>query len=302
VPRRRVGARAREYASSALAVSHELEGELTARAGDALALVEAHLGNGDELHALCSLPEMGGSGIRRAAALGLFELSRANYVLADEHLTRALELIKKAGIREPGIDRVHANAAETAIALGDPARAERIAEFLKEHGERTGHCWSLAAGERLRALVAAARRDLDAASDACARALAHHDTLPMPLERARTLLVKGVVERRTRRRGQAKESFEEALALFEASGARLWAERARAELGRVGLRRSAGHELTEGERSVAELAARGLTRRQVAAALHVSPKTVDATLVRVYRKLGIGSRAELGSRIIELQK
>jgi DNA-binding CsgD family transcriptional regulator len=123
----------------------------------------------------------------------------------------------------------------------------------------------------------------------------------MPLERARTLLVKGVTERRLRRRGQARLTFAAALVAFEETGARLWAERARAELARLGLRRAESDELTEAERRVAELAARGLTRRDVAAALHVSPKTVDATLGRVYRKLGIHSRAELGARLVELQ-
>jgi DNA-binding NarL/FixJ family response regulator len=121
----------------------------------------------------------------------------------------------------------------------------------------------------------------------------------MPFELARTLLVKGVIERRARRRGRAKESFEQALAIFERVGARLWAERARQELKRVGLRRSSGDELTAAERRVAELAAQGMTNREVAAALFLSPKTVEANLSRTYRKLGITSRAELGARMAE---
>jgi DNA-binding NarL/FixJ family response regulator len=127
-----------------------------------------------------------------------------------------------------------------------------------------------------------------------------HEQLAMPFERARTLLVKGVIERRARRRGQAKMSFERALEIFEHIGARLWAERARAELDRVGLRRTSGADLTEGERRVAELTAKGLANREVAAALFMSPKTVEANLSRAYRKLGIRSRAELGARMAEL--
>jgi DNA-binding CsgD family transcriptional regulator len=292
---------AREHAASALSLSQELEaGGLTTLAADALALVEAHLGNVDEVYAL-QQRHAGGSATRREAVLGVLELSRARYEAADRHLSTSLELIEATGIREPGIYRVHADAAEAAVALGDLERAERIARFLEEHGEGRHHRWSSATGARVQALLAAARGDLDEASRACEQALAHHEALPMPLERARTLLVKGIIDRRARRRRQAKESFEKALELFEASGARLWAERARAELARVGLRRSPGNALTEGERSVAALTARGLTRRQAAAALHVSPKTVDATLGRVYRKLGIGSRAELGARMAELQ-
>jgi DNA-binding CsgD family transcriptional regulator len=122
----------------------------------------------------------------------------------------------------------------------------------------------------------------------------------MPFERGRTLLVRGALERRARRRRQAKASFEQALAIFEHVGARLWAERARGELERVGLRRTVGGGLTEGERRVAELAARGLTNREVAATLFMSTKTVDANLTRVYRKLGVRSRAQLAARMAEL--
>jgi DNA-binding CsgD family transcriptional regulator len=80
-------------------------------------------------------------------------------------------------------------------------------------------------------------------------------------------------------------------------GAALWAERARAELGRVGLRPPARSELTASERNVAELITSGLTNREVAAQLFMSPKTVEATLARVYRKLGVHSRAQLGAEL-----
>ena len=84
------------------------------------------------------------------------------------------------------------------------------------------------------------------------------------------------------------------LAGFERVGARLWAQRARAELDRVGIRRSSA-ELTEGERRVAELVASGKTIAEAAALLFVSPRTAEANLSRVYRKLDISSRAELGA-------
>jgi DNA-binding NarL/FixJ family response regulator len=89
-----------------------------------------------------------------------------------------------------------------------------------------------------------------------------------------------------------------ALAAFDKLPAALWAERAQAELDRVGLRRSGG-ELTETERRVAQLAASGLKNHEVAARLFVSPKTVEANLARAYRKLGIRSRAELGARLAQ---
>jgi DNA-binding CsgD family transcriptional regulator len=87
-----------------------------------------------------------------------------------------------------------------------------------------------------------------------------------------------------------------ALEQFERLGAPSWSDRTRAELDRVGLRRAPA-ELTPTERRVAELAASGLTNREVASKAFMSPKTVQANLARVYRKLGISSRAELGARM-----
>lgn len=119
----------------------------------------------------------------------------------------------------------------------------------------------------------------------------------MPFERGRTLLVKRRIERRAKRKAAARASLEWALAIFEELPAPLWAALTRDELRRLGLRPAARDELTETERRVAELAASGLTNREVAAQLHMSPKTVEANLARVYRKLGIRSRAELGARL-----
>jgi DNA-binding NarL/FixJ family response regulator len=87
--------------------------------------------------------------------------------------------------------------------------------------------------------------------------------------------------------------------IFDCLPAPLWSERACEELLRIGLRRAAPGELTESERRVAELAASGLTNREVAARLFISPKTVEANVARVYRKLGIRSRAELGARLAD---
>ena len=119
----------------------------------------------------------------------------------------------------------------------------------------------------------------------------------MPFERARTLLANGQVHRRRKEKRLADERLREALAGFEALGAPLWADRARAELARVGLRPRASEDLTETERRVAELAATGLSSRQIAERAFLAPKTVGNVLGRVYEKLGIHSRAELGARM-----
>ena len=122
-------------------------------------------------------------------------------------------------------------------------------------------------------------------------------SVSLPFDDARLLLVKGQLERRANRKLAARASLTEALATFEPLGSPPWAQRARDEIARIGLRHAAPDELTETERRIAELAATGMTNREVAAAAFVSPKTVEANLARVYQKLGIRSRAELGARL-----
>ena len=115
----------------------------------------------------------------------------------------------------------------------------------------------------------------------------------MPFELGRTLLALGVAQRRARRRRDARGSLADALAIFERLGAPLWADKARAELGRIGGRTPVGETLTPTEAKIAELVARGLTNRQVAAELVVTVHTVETALTRVYAKLGVRSRTEL---------
>jgi DNA-binding CsgD family transcriptional regulator len=298
-------ARTRMDAATALAE------ELGSRPADLLgarALVLAHLGEADEVRALAAgvlaeeeVPTGQPGPLYAHAGLGLLELSLADDRAADASLRNALRGVDAAGLREPGIFRVHANAAEAALGVGDRARASTIGESLVAHGERTGHRWALATGWRCRALVAAAGGELEQARDAAERALVLHDDLSLPFERARTALVAGIVERRARRRTRAQALLSESAEAFEHMGARLWAARARDELARVGIRRAREDGLTPGEWRFAELAASGLRNREIAAALFVSPKTVEANLARVYRKLGVRSRAELAARWSSLQ-
>ena len=107
----------------------------------------------------------------------------------------------------------------------------------------------------------------------------------------------GVVRRQAMHKKAAREALEQALAIFEEVGARLWAEKARAELARISGRRAGGDELTETEARVAELAAAGRSNKEIAAELFMGLSTVESHLSRVYRKLGVRSRAGLGSRL-----
>lgn len=227
--------------------------------------------------------------------LGALELARGDADAAVVHLLRASEGRDRIGDDlNRGDDAI---LVEALVATGQLDRAGKVVDALEQRAWRYGRHSRRATALRSRALLRAALGDLDGAMAALDEALREHDLAPFPFERARTELVLGRVRRRRRERTRAKEAFESALAGFVRLGAAAWAERARGELERVGLRRGSGEALTESERLVAELAATGLTNRDVAAALFLSPKTVEANLARIYRKLDIRSRAELGARV-----
>jgi DNA-binding CsgD family transcriptional regulator len=129
-------------------------------------------------------------------------------------------------------------------------------------------------------------------------ALDHHRRARRPFERARTELAYGGLLRRGRRRVDARAHLGAALDSFEHLGAAPWAERARLELrasGQTTRRRDPSTlvQLTPQELQVARFVARGLSTREVAAQLFLSPRTVEFHLRNVFAKLGISSRTQL---------
>lgn len=185
---------------------------------------------------------------------------------------------------------------EAAFSLGRIDEFEPWIDAMEANGARLNRPWLIAIGARCRAMLLAARGEIFAAEDAASRALAAHRTLAMPFELARTQLIVGQVQRRLRQKQSARATLGEALTTFEVLGAPLWASRAADELARTAAGPSQ-HILTPSELRVAELAASGLTNKDVASSLYMSPKTVEHNLSRIYRKLGIRSRAELGRQI-----
>ncbi|MGX9787427.1 helix-turn-helix transcriptional regulator [Mycobacterium sp. MMS18-G62] len=232
---------------------------------------------------------------RIVAALGFLELSLGNFQAAAATLQ---PLVSKFDPERSPTELPNAaflpDAIEALVQLRRLAEAQPLVEALERNGRRLDRAWMKAVGARGRSMLQAARGDLDAACCTAERAMKEHEGLPMPFERARTLLLLGQLQRRQRRKEAASASLQEAFDTFEKLPAPLWADRARAELVRanVGPRRSG--QLTPSEQRVAELAASGMKNRDVATALFISPKTVEANLARIYRKLGIKSRAELG--------
>lgn len=226
-------------------------------------------------------------------ALGLLGLSLGRPDDMLRTVAPERERLLAAGVGEPGAVRFVPDEIEALVELGRLDEAEVILGWLEERGRALHRDSAVAAGGRCRGLLAAARGEIDLALAAVERALATHERVPIPFDRARTLLALGSVQRRARKRSAARETLTAAISSFEELGAVLWAQKARAEVARVSGRVPGGWELSETERRVAELVAGGLTNREAAARLSVTQKTVEFHLRNVFRKLGVRSRTEL---------
>jgi DNA-binding CsgD family transcriptional regulator len=265
------------------------------------ALVRATVGEVDEARraaerALELMRPVGYDAIVRQAerALGFLELSLGNAAAAHAVLE---PLITRSGLGNPWAEAAAADEIEALLALGRVADAEALLVMFDAQAKRTRRSRATAAVTRSAALSAAARDDLD-------QALGHADhavnlAAAEPLERGRALLALGLVRRRAKQRRAAREALESALAVFNALPAPLWAQRARAELERIGGRRGSAGELTPSERRVADLVLAGKTNREIAAELFITVHTVEKTLTRAYAKLGVRSRTELAHRLTE---
>ncbi len=236
------------------------------------------------------------------AARGFVALTAGDVAAARDDFDRVDERYRRCGLGEPSLFRHQADHVEALVAAGDAGRAAEPLERFAEQAARTGRPWALAAAARSRALVRSAEGDLDGALAAIDAALPHHERLPVPFELARTLMVKGQLHRRRKEKRLARDALAGSLGILERLGASVWAERARGELDRVGLQRRRPDELTSTQEQVASFAATGLTNRVIAERAFLSPKTVEANLARVYEKLGIHSRAELGRAMAQRER
>jgi DNA-binding CsgD family transcriptional regulator len=279
-------------------------GAMSSEGHFAVGLVEAHLGWAESarLEALEGLRVAEVAGeillmIPNLSVLGFIELSLDHPSEADAFLSRAVELEQAMGVREPAYFRIVPDEVEALVGLGRLDEAETLLAPFEDAGRSLDRAWAMATGARCRALVLAARGDLEGAAGTADEAVRHHDRLPLPFELARTLLVRGAVQRRAKRKREARDTLMQALEIFEGLGAAAWADRTRAELARIGGRAASSVDLTPTEARVAELVAAGSTNREVADALFVSVHTVEANLKRIYRKLGIRSRTELASAL-----
>jgi DNA-binding CsgD family transcriptional regulator len=223
--------------------------------------------------------------------LGVVALQGGDPTTALQWFTEAEGATTRLGWHEAGHRWWVADHVEALLELDRVDDAEDVLEAW-EAERRADDDRTRASTTRCRGLIAAARGDVTKAVALFEAAVAQHEQAADAFGRARALLALGVVLRRRRQKRAAREAIASALEGFEQLGAGTWAERARAELGRIGGRRRE-QGLTAAERRVAALVAEGRTNREVAAALFVGERTVETHLSHVYAKLSVRSRAEL---------
>jgi DNA-binding CsgD family transcriptional regulator len=182
------------------------------------------------------------------------------------------------------------------VAVGELDEADALLGLWEERARAVDRAWALAILARGRGLLLAAQGRLDDAFACFERSLAEHARTCDPFQHARTLLALGRTQRRAKRRAAARATLTDAHERLHQLGAPLWAAQAHAELARIGGRHTHADELTDAEHRIAALVAQGKPNREVAAALFLTVHSVETALTRIYRKLGVRSRAELARR------
>jgi DNA-binding CsgD family transcriptional regulator len=232
------------------------------------------------------------------AALGALELGLGRYRRAADELRKVAKRLARINLRNPGVVRWAPDLVEALAHVGSHDEAWKVLDTLQPQAERVGTPWAKAVVARCRGIIVEGGFDSHFET-----ALKTHQLDVLPFERARTELAYGERLRRSRRRGEARSHLREALETFERLGATPWEMKARAELRATGESArprnvAMAQDLTPQEHTIARAVAQGATNKEVAAALFLSPKTVESHLSRIYSKLGVRSRTELTRQLV----
>jgi DNA-binding CsgD family transcriptional regulator/tetratricopeptide (TPR) repeat protein len=297
-------ARAEADYGEAIALARELgQTTILAMSLAGLAWLESRTGRTEDCRAhaaatleLCAEHPINTARVWAGFALGESALAAGDIAVAVERFTGLDDLLREIDLRDPDLSPAP-DLAEALLRNGQPDKARAVAEIFEAGATAKGLPWALARAARVRALLCDVS-EMDAAFDS---AYALHAQTPDAFEEARTRLAHGARRRRSRRRAAARVPLRAALTTFERLGARPWADAAAAELEATGetvVRPGNGEldRLTARELQISLLLAEGRTTRETAAALFLSPKTVEYHLRHVYTKLQITSRSELVSR------
>jgi DNA-binding NarL/FixJ family response regulator len=234
---------------------------------------------------------------RNLHALGQAEL-RAGETRSGVAALRRLRDLEVDGAADPLIVRWQGDLAGALAALGEDEEAAATLSAARAAAERLGATVGLTGYlDRAAAVVLSESGQADAAVGLAAAAARHFARLNQPVEQGHALLVQGGAERRRRRYAAARVAIAAALALFERAEARPWIEQTERSPTRTEGAPPPDHGLTSTEARIARLVRDGASNREIATQLYLSVKTVEATLTRVYRKLGVRSRTQLLSRL-----
>ncbi|MEU3176585.1 helix-turn-helix transcriptional regulator, partial [Streptomyces sp. NPDC007000] len=238
---------------------------------------------------------------RALAAFGYAQLAAGDAAGAVRSLRRVRELEQGMGIIDPARGRWHGDLAEALVRIGEPGEAQELINLTRVHALRLDRAGVLAVLDRAEALVRAARGEHEAAQEQLASAQDRLGRLGHGLEEARAAFA--LARLRARRPGAAPGHvpYDEAARLFRRCRALPWLRQVDAAVAAGPVEPEAVPAATSAaldglasmERQVASLVMEGATNREIAARLFVSVKTVEATLTRVYRKLGIRSRVDI---------
>lgn len=273
-------------------------------------LVETLIERGELGEAQRALAEVGGDGeIGDYMMLNFLLFARGRLRIAQGDLEAGLADLTEYGRRpgapmkdNPAVRPWRSHAALAELALGRADGAERLAEEELVLARRVGSERAIGVALRSLGLVRGGREG----EHLLEQSVGTLDPRIAPLEHTRALLDLGAAIRRAGRRGAARDPLRRALDLAQRRGARAIAEQALIELraagGRPRRRALTGREaLTASEWRVAEMAAQGMTNRDIAQALFVTLRTVELHLSHAYAKLGIASRRALSAALAEAQ-
>jgi len=271
----------------AAATEFERAGELfllpLVRVAEAAILTErGEVGKAREI--LAVLPETRSTRLPVAWASAAAHLATGRFDAARSVLTTAIERSRNTG-RLQFLPQLRERLISVELAAGDvEAAARQLAHLEAELAGFPAIPWARAMAERAAAMV---RRDAAAATRAADAARA----ASLTFDAAVADLLAGEL-------GADPQALQRAYEVFRDLGAEPWRRRAKSALRAGGHRvpnrkASARRELTDTERQLARLVSDGLTNREIARAVFLSPKTVEAYLSRLYTKMGCGSRLEL---------
>ena len=230
--------------------------------------------------------------------LGFLDLSLSDHVAAIRSLEPVIEYLDAFGAAEPGIIPCIPDAVEALISLGRRDEAEALAERLWDQGTSLDRPWARATAMRCRGLLLADRGETDDALVSLEKALGEHALVPQPFDLARTLLVKGEVERRAKQKkagpivARTGAGHLRGTRRIPVVGSRL----ARASNGSGGAHHLRYSSREPSARWPSSLRA-GRTNAEVAGELFMSVDTVRSNLRRIYGKLEVRHRGELAGKL-----